>query len=141
VILTTIWWWQKLGRDWQWVNKQCTRFVWRFNVKKLNEVEGKEQYHIEIKSWFAALENLDTEAHINRAWETYRENIKISTKKSRRNYELKTHKPWFDKGCSKLFHQRKQAKLQWLQDPSEINGDNLKNIRCEVSRHFRNKKK
>jgi Txe/YoeB family toxin of Txe-Axe toxin-antitoxin module len=29
--------------------------------------------------------------------------------------------------------------LQWLQDPSEINGDNLNNIRRENSRHFRNK--
>jgi hypothetical protein len=31
--------------------------------------------------------------------------------------------------------------LQWLQDPSEINTDNLNNIRCETSRHFRNRKK
>jgi hypothetical protein len=31
--------------------------------------------------------------------------------------------------------------LQWLQDPSEINGDNLNNIRREASRHFRNKKR
>jgi hypothetical protein len=30
--------------------------------------------------------------------------------------------------------------LQWLQDPSEINGDNLNNIRHEA-RHFRNKKR
>jgi hypothetical protein len=31
--------------------------------------------------------------------------------------------------------------LQWLQDPSEINGDNLSNIRRETNRHFRNKKR
>jgi hypothetical protein len=31
--------------------------------------------------------------------------------------------------------------LQSLQDPSEINGYNLNNIRCEAGRHFRNKKK
>jgi hypothetical protein len=31
--------------------------------------------------------------------------------------------------------------LQWLQDPSEIKRDNLKNIRREASRHFRNKKR
>jgi hypothetical protein len=31
--------------------------------------------------------------------------------------------------------------LQWLQDPSEIKGDNLNNVRREASRHFRNKKK
>jgi hypothetical protein len=30
--------------------------------------------------------------------------------------------------------------LQWLQDPSEINGDNLNNERYEDSRHFRNKR-
>jgi hypothetical protein len=31
--------------------------------------------------------------------------------------------------------------LLWLQDPSEINGDNLNNISGENSRHFRNKKR
>jgi hypothetical protein len=51
------------------------------------------------------------------------------------------HKPWFDEGCSKLLDQRKQAKLQWLQDPSEINGDNLNNVRHKASRYFRNKKR
>jgi hypothetical protein len=40
----------------------------RFNIKKLNEVEGKEQYHVEISNRFAALENLDAEVDINRAW-------------------------------------------------------------------------
>jgi hypothetical protein len=41
----------------------------------------------------------------------------------------------------KLLDQRKQAKLQWLQDPSKINGDNLNNIGRVASRHFRNKKR
>jgi hypothetical protein len=31
--------------------------------------------------------------------------------------------------------------LQWLQDPSKINWDNLNNVRCEASRYFRNKKR
>jgi hypothetical protein len=31
--------------------------------------------------------------------------------------------------------------LLWLQNPSEINGDNLNNIRRETSRHFRSKKR
>jgi hypothetical protein len=52
----------------------------RFNLKKLNEVEGKEQYHVEISNRFAALENLDTEVDVDQAWETIRENIKISSK-------------------------------------------------------------
>ena len=31
--------------------------------------------------------------------------------------------------------------MQWIQDPSQKNVDNLNNVRCEVSRHFRNKKR
>jgi hypothetical protein len=56
-------------------------------------------------------------------------------------FEMKKHKPWFDEICTKLLDQRKQAKLQWLQDPNEINGDNPNNIRREASRHFRNRKR
>jgi hypothetical protein len=40
-------------------------------------VEGKEQYHVEVSSRFTALENLDAEMNINRAWENIRENINI----------------------------------------------------------------
>jgi hypothetical protein len=53
---------------------------------------------------------------------------------------MKKYKPWFDEG-SKLLDQRKEAKLQWLQDPGEINSDNLDNVRREASRYFRNKKR
>jgi hypothetical protein len=38
-------------------------------------------------------------------------------------------------------NQRKRAKLQWLQDPREINADNLNNERRKARRHFRNKKR
>jgi hypothetical protein len=31
--------------------------------------------------------------------------------------------------------------LQWLQDPGEINGDNLRTVRREAGRYFRNKKR
>jgi hypothetical protein len=51
-----------------------------------------------------------------------RENIKISAKESLRYGELKNHKAWFDEACSELVDERKQAKLQWLQDGSETNG-------------------
>jgi hypothetical protein len=112
-----------------------------FNLKKLNEVEGKEQYHVEVSNRFPALEDLDTEVEVNSAWEMIRENIKISAKESLGYYELRKHKPWFDERCSKLLDQRKQAKLQWLQDPSKVNGDNLNNVRREAIRHFRNKKR
>jgi hypothetical protein len=87
------------------------------------------------------LEDLNAEVEINSAWETIREIIKISAKESLGYFELKKHKPSFDEGCSKLLDQRKQAKLQWLQDPSEINGGNLNNVRREANRHFRNKKR
>jgi len=31
--------------------------------------------------------------------------------------------------------------MQWVQDLSQSNVDNLNSVRCEASRHFRNKKK
>jgi hypothetical protein len=122
------------------VNKQRSQGfrMERFNLKKLNEVEGKKQY-VEVSNRFAALEDLDTEVEINSDWETIRENINISAKESLGCYELRQHKPWFDEGCSKLLDRRKQAKLQWLQDPREVNGDNLNNVRREASRYFSNK--
>jgi hypothetical protein len=67
---------------------------------------------------FAALEDLDSELEI-------RENIKTSAKESLGYYELKKQKPWFNEGCSKVLGQRKQAKLLWLYNPSEINGHSL----------------
>jgi hypothetical protein len=93
VIMITIWWWQKL------------------------------EYRVEVSNRFAAFGDLDTEVEIISAWETITENIKIPAKKSLGYYELKKHKPWFDEGSSALLDQSKLAKLQWLQDPSEINGD------------------
>jgi hypothetical protein len=44
-------------------------------------------------------------------------------------YELEKYKPWFEEGRSKLLDQRKQAKLQWLQDPREIYRDSLNNVK------------
>jgi hypothetical protein len=91
------------------VNKQrLQRFhMERFNLKKLHEVEGKEQYHFDVSNRFAALGDLDKEVEINTPWETIRENIKISARESLGYYELRKHKSWFDEGCSKLFDQRK----------------------------------
>ena len=81
------------------------------------------------------------EGDINRAWENIKENIKASAKESLGLHELKQHKPWFDEECLHFLDERKQAKLQWVQDPSQRNVDNLNNVRREASRHFRNKQR
>jgi hypothetical protein len=61
------------------VSKKIHRFhVEKFSLKKLKEVEGKDQYRVEIINRFSALENLDAEVDIYIALETIRENIKIS---------------------------------------------------------------
>jgi hypothetical protein len=78
---------------------------------------------------------------INSAWETIRENIQIPANYNIGYFELKKYKPWFVEACSKFLDQRKQSELQWLQDPSEINGNNLNIVSCEASRYFKNKKR
>jgi hypothetical protein len=110
------------------------------DLRKLDDAEVTEQYQVKITNRFAALENFDGNVDMNRAWENIRESIKTSAKESLGHYELHQHKPWFDDECSKLIDRRKQAKLQWLQNPSQVNGDNMDNVRHEC-RTFRTKKK
>jgi hypothetical protein len=71
----------------------------RFNLKKLNDVEVKEHYHVEVSNRFGALEDLDTEVEINSAWETVRENIKISAKESLGYFEMKKGNRLNCSGC------------------------------------------
>jgi len=125
------------------ISKQATQKFdgERFKLRKLNEMEVKKKYHIEITNRLAALENLNVDEDVNRAWENIKENIKTSAKESLGLHELKRHKPWFDKECVGFLDQRKQVKMQWLQDPSRSNVDNLNNVRRDANRHFRNKKK
>jgi hypothetical protein len=113
----------------------------RFNIKKLNEGNVKEQYQVTIRKKFAGLENLEDGSDINRAWDNIRKNIKLSAQESLGYCESKHRNPWFDEGCSKLVDQRKQAKLQWLQEPSEANEGNLSDVRREAIGHCRNKKR
>ena len=48
----------------------------QLNLKKLNELEVRKQYQIEITNRFAALENLSDDEDINRALENIKDNIK-----------------------------------------------------------------
>jgi hypothetical protein len=68
VMLTTIWWWQKLRKTSN--NKQRShRFrMEMFNLMKLNELEGKGQYHVGVSNRFAALKDLDAEEKVNSAF-------------------------------------------------------------------------
>jgi hypothetical protein len=47
----------------------------RFKLKKLNEVEGKEKYRVEVSNSFTGLENLDAEVEIKTICEIIRERI------------------------------------------------------------------
>jgi hypothetical protein len=49
------------------------------------------------------------------------------------HYKLKQHKPQFNEEYSKLLVRTRQPKLQWLQNPSQMNGDNMDNEKCEAS--------
>jgi hypothetical protein len=113
----------------------------RFDVKELNEGDVKEQYQVTIRNKFAALENLEDSGDINGAWDNIRENINISAQESLGYCESKNCKPRFGEECSKLADRRKQAKLQWVQDPIEVNENYLSNARQEDSKHIRKEKR
>ena len=52
-------------------------------------------------------------------------------------HELKRHKPWFDEECLGFLDQRKQDKMNWVQDPSQSILDNINNVRSESSGYLR----
>jgi hypothetical protein len=65
---------------------------------------------------------------------------KASAKESLGLHEMKQHKPGFDEEFLGLLDQRKQAKMQWIQNPRHSNVDNMNNVRREASRHFNKKR-
>jgi hypothetical protein len=134
VILITVWWLQRLGRDWQQVNKNHGNWdVERFNLTKLNEQEVMKLYQVKISNRFAVLEDFGDSEDINKAWENIKESIKSSAKESLGMHILKQHKPWFDDECVHLLDRRKQAKLRWPEDPNHSIAGNLNNVRLEAS--------
>jgi hypothetical protein len=70
-----------------------------------------------------------------------RDNTKVSVTEGLGYYEFIQHKIWLEEECSKSLTQRKQAKLQWMQNSSQTDGDNLNNERSETSRNFRTRKR
>ena len=98
----------------------------RFNLRKISEMKVRQEGQINISNRSEDLDNSNDSEDINRASKNTKENIKTSAKESLCLYELKQHKPLCDEArLGFLFYQRKQAKMQWLQDPSQSNADNL----------------
>jgi len=108
-------------------------------LRKLNEF--REKYQIEITKKFAALENLNDDEDVNRTWGNIKNFIETPAKESLVLHYLKHNKPWCDEECLGSLDQRKRVKLQWIQDPSQSTVDILNNLRREVSRHFREKRR
>ena len=113
----------------------------RFDISKQSELEVRQQYHIKISHRSAALENLYDSQDTNRAWENIKQNIKTSAKESLGLCELKQHKPWSDEECLGFLDQRKQAKMQWLKDPTQSNVDHLNNVKMWSYETFQDKQK
>ena len=85
--------------------------------------------------------NLSDEEDINRAWENIKEYMKTSAKQSLGLYELKQPKPWSDEECLHFLDQRKQDKMQGVEDPNQSKVYNLINLMLDVGRLFRRKRR
>ena len=67
------------------------------------------------------MENANDDKDVNRAWENIKENMLTLAEESLGLHELNQNKPWFDEECLGFLDQRKWAKMQWIQDPSQSN--------------------
>ena len=87
------------GRPKYW-EKNLSQFQFvHYKSHLILELEVKEKYQIEITNRFAALENLDVDEDVNKAWENITGNIKTSAKASLGLHKWKQQKPWFDTEC------------------------------------------
>jgi hypothetical protein len=77
------------------INKQVMQGfdMKRFKLKTLNEEDVKKHIHVVVSNTFSALESLDDDVDIKRAWESIRRNTKVSAIESKGYYEMfsKTH--------------------------------------------------
>jgi hypothetical protein len=48
------------------------RDFFEVQINKLNQIESKEKYGVEVSNRFAPLKNMDTEVEINTIWKTIR---------------------------------------------------------------------
>ena len=87
------------------------------NLKKLSDLEVRKLYQIEISNRFAALGNLNDREDINRAWENTIS--KLGLIRVFGLYEMQQHKPRVYEEYLRFLDQRKQAKMQWVQDPNQ----------------------
>jgi hypothetical protein len=55
-------------------------YLERFDLRKIDHLEVKEKYQVEISNRFAVSQSLDESLDINNAWESMTENIKTSAK-------------------------------------------------------------
>jgi hypothetical protein len=68
-----------------------------------------------------------------------RYSVKLSAKKNLGFYKLRQHKPLFDKECSRTIRSKEASKMSMVTGSTQVNGDNLNNVRHEASKHVRNK--
>ena len=80
----------------------------------------KEKYQIEIRNTFAALENLNADENVNRAWGNIKDNIKTSARENLGLHEWKQNKQWFDKECVDSLDQRKQDKCSGYRIQADV---------------------
>ena len=72
----------KVGERWAVIKQAAQTFDGeRFNLRKLTELGVKEKYQIGIRNRFAALENLNEDENVNRAWKTLKRILKTQLKR------------------------------------------------------------
>jgi hypothetical protein len=132
--------WDVNSRDFTF-SRRCYAITVIWDVAPNNLVDRCWRLEDHAISALRKLKVVDDVAAITRPWETTRETINISVWVSLSYYTMKQHKSLFDESCSELLDHSKEAKMQWLQDPCQINRDNLKNVRPIASRLFGNHKR
>ena len=77
----------------------------------------------------------------NDTWVKIKDSIKSAAKGKVGVLETHRNKPWFDQEYLELVNKRKQSKLLWLQNPNYQTAEDFSNVRCDICRTFKKKKR
>lgn len=113
----------------------------RYEINKLRDNIVCESFKRQL---YETISNLDINKvdTIDCKWKTIKETIKVVVSDTMIGKQKKMKKPWFNSSCEEALNRRKETRLQWINDPSNLEKEiTYKECQKETNNIYRFKKR
>jgi len=112
----------------------------KYDVNKFRDTNICESFKRQLQETMNRLD-INQEETIDITWKAVKNTIKTVTE-TVIGKQKKTRKPWFNNSCEETFSRRKEARTQWLNDPSnKVKKITYKERQKEANNIFRYEKR